>query len=90
MAYRKECRTAKKKIRLEDENEKNFEFIIGVGITYVMAAIANAIVSSSGVVSRIAILPISYAIIIVLISTLLTSISGLLTASISFSFKASS
>ena len=54
--------------------------IIGVGITYVMAAIANAIVSSSGVVSRIAILPISYAIIIVLISTLLTSISGLVPA----------
>ena len=53
---------------------------IGVGITYVMAAIANAIVSSSGVVSRIAILPISYAIIIVLISTLLTSISGLVPA----------
>ena len=54
--------------------------LIGVGITYVMAAIANIIVSSTGVVSRIAILPISYAIIIVLVSTLLTSISGLFPA----------
>jgi putative ABC transport system permease protein len=55
--------------------------LIGVGITYALAAIVNAIVSSSGVVSRIAILPISYAIIIVVISTLLTSISGLVPAS---------
>ncbi len=54
--------------------------IIGVGITYALAAIVNAIVSTSGVVSRIAILPVSYAIIIVLISTLLTSISGLIPA----------
>ena len=54
--------------------------IIGVGITYIMAAIANIIVSSSGVVERIAILPISYAIIIITISTLLTSISGLVPA----------
>lgn len=54
--------------------------LIGIGITYVMSAIANIIVSSSGVVDRIAILPISYAIIIVLISTLLTSISGLVPA----------
>lgn len=54
--------------------------LIGVGITYVMSFIANAIVSSTGVVSRIAILPVSYAIIIVAISTLLTAISGLVPA----------
>ncbi len=54
--------------------------LIGVGITYVLSLIANTIVSTTGVVSRIAILPISYAIIIVIISTLLTSISGLVPA----------
>ena len=54
--------------------------LIGVGITYVLALITNIIVSSSGIVSRIAILPISYAIIIVVISTLLTSVSGLVPA----------
>ena len=53
---------------------------IGVGITYIISAIANAIVGASGVVDRIAILPISYAITIIIISTLLTSISGLVPA----------
>ena len=41
--------------------------LIGVGITYVLSAIINAIVNASAGISRIAILPISYAIIIVLI-----------------------
>ena len=54
--------------------------IIGVGITYIMSAIANIAVSAGGVVDRIAILPISYAITIIIISTLLTSISGLVPA----------
>ena len=54
--------------------------LIGVSITYILAAITNAIVSGTGVVDKIAILPISYAIIIVAISTLLTSISGLIPA----------
>jgi len=54
--------------------------LIGVGITYVLSAIINAIVNASAGISRIAILPISYAIIIVLISVLLTSISGLVPA----------
>lgn len=54
--------------------------LIGIGITYILALIVNTIVSATGVVSRIAILPISYAIIIVVISTLLTSISGLIPA----------
>jgi len=54
--------------------------IIGVGITYLLSAIVNAIVSSTDVIDKIAILPISYAIIIILISTLLTSISGLVPA----------
>ena len=54
--------------------------LIGVGITYILCLIVNTIVSATGVVSRIAILPISYAIIIVAISTLLTSVSGLVPA----------
>lgn len=54
--------------------------LIGVGITYLLSFIVNMIVSSSGIVDKIAILPISYAAIIVLISTLLTSISGLIPA----------
>ena len=54
--------------------------LIGVGVTYLLALIVNSIVSTSGVISKIAILPISYAIIIVVISTLLTSISGLFPA----------
>lgn len=54
--------------------------IIGVSITYALSFIVNTIVSATGVVSRIAILPISYAVIIVIISTLLTSISGLVPA----------
>lgn len=54
--------------------------LLGIGITYILAIIINAIVSASGVVSKIAILPISYAVIIVLISVLLTSISGMIPA----------
>ena len=53
---------------------------IGIGVTYLLCLIVNIAVSSSGVVSRIAILPISYAIIIILISILLTTISGLVPA----------
>ena len=51
--------------------------LIGVGITYLLSFIVNMIVSSSTGISRIAILPASYAVIIVLVSVLLTSISGL-------------
>ena len=50
--------------------------LIGVGITYLMAFIANIIIRTNFNVNRIAILPISYAIIIVLISVLLTAVSG--------------
>ena len=54
--------------------------LIGVGLTYLLGAIANVIVNNLVNVKRIAILPISYAIIIVLVSVLLTAISGLVPA----------
>ena len=56
--------------------------LIGVGFTYLLGAIANIIVYNLVEVRRIAILPISYAIIIVLVSVLLTAISGLVPASL--------
>ena len=56
--------------------------LIGVGVTYLLGAIANIIVYNLVEVRRIAILPISYAIIIVLVSVLLTAISGLVPASL--------
>lgn len=55
--------------------------LIGIGVTYLLATIANLIVGSISTVNRIAILPASYAIIIVIVSILLTSISGLVPAS---------
>ena len=55
--------------------------LIGIGVTYLLSAIANAIVNAaSPIISKIAILPVSYALIIVAISILLTSISGLVPA----------
>ena len=54
--------------------------LIGVGITYLLSFIVNIIIRSNFNINRIAILPISYAIIIVLVSMLLTSISGLIPA----------
>ena len=56
--------------------------LIGVGFTYFLAFIANLIVYNLVQVRRIAILPISYSIIIVLVSVLLTTISGLVPASL--------
>jgi putative ABC transport system permease protein len=56
--------------------------LIGVGTTYLLGAIANIIIYNLVDVRRIAILPISYAIIIVLVSVLLTAISGLVPASL--------
>jgi len=54
--------------------------ILGIGITYLISFIVNIIVSGLIPVDRIAILPISYAIIIIFISILLTSISGAIPA----------
>ena len=54
--------------------------LIGVGITYLLGFVANMIVYNLVEVRRIAILPISYAIAIILVSILLTSISGLVPA----------
>ncbi len=55
---------------------------IGVGVTYLLGAIANIIVYNLVEVRRIAILPLNYAIIIILVSVLLTAISGLVPASL--------
>ena len=54
--------------------------LIGVGITYLLGFIANIIVYNLVNVKRIAILPMSYALIIVLVSIMLTAISGLVPA----------
>ena len=54
--------------------------LIGVGITYLLGFIANVIVYNLVQVKRIAILPISYSLIIVLVSIMLTAISGLIPA----------
>ena len=56
--------------------------LIGIGVTYLLGAIANIIVYNLVNVRRIAILPPSYAITIVLVSVLLTAISGLVPASL--------
>ena len=56
--------------------------LIGVATTYLLGFIANLIVYNLVNVRRIAILPISYAITIVLVSVLLTAISGLVPASL--------
>lgn len=54
--------------------------LIGIGITYLLSAMINAIVGSLTGIYTIATLPISIAIIMVCISILLTSISGLVPA----------
>lgn len=54
--------------------------LIGVGVTYLLSALINAIVGSLTGIYTIATLPISIAIIMVCISILLTSISGLVPA----------
>ena len=54
--------------------------LLGVGITYLLGSIANIVIYNLVNVRRIAILPLSYAIIIVIVSMLLTSISGLVPA----------
>ena len=56
--------------------------LIGIGITYLLSGIANLIVSKAANISAIAILPIPTAIIMVVISILLTSISGVIPARI--------
>ena len=56
--------------------------LIGVATTYLLGFIANLIVYNLVNVRRIAILPISYAITIILVSILLTAISGLVPASL--------
>ncbi len=56
--------------------------IIGVGITYIISFILNLIVKNSFGISSIASLPILMALIMILISILLTSISGLIPASL--------
>jgi len=56
--------------------------LIGIGITYLLSGIANLIVSKAANISAIAILQIPTAIIMVVISILLTSISGVIPARI--------
>ncbi len=56
--------------------------LVGIGVTYLLSLLINAIVNglSDGMVKTIAALPISSAIIMILISILLTCISGLIPA----------
>ncbi len=54
--------------------------LIGVGVTYLLSALINAIVGSLTGIYTIATLPISIAIIMITISIILTSISGLVPA----------
>lgn len=56
--------------------------LIGVGITYLLSALINVIVGSLSGIYTIASLPWTYAVILVVISILLTSISGLIPAKI--------
>lgn len=55
--------------------------VIGIGVTYIASAILNLIIGLNFGIYSIAALPILYAAIIILISILLTSISGLMPAS---------
>lgn len=56
--------------------------VVGIGVTYLLSLLVNAIVNglSDGMVKTIAALPITSAIIMILISILLTCISGLIPA----------
>ncbi|MBQ8293223.1 MAG: ABC transporter ATP-binding protein/permease [Bacilli bacterium] len=54
--------------------------VIGIGVTYLLSALINAIVGSLTGIYTIATLPISIAVIMICISILLTSISGLVPA----------
>jgi len=56
--------------------------LIGVGVTYLLGVIANIIVNNLTGVARIAILPIPTAIIIILVSVMLTAISGMVPAAL--------
>lgn len=56
--------------------------VIGVGVTYLLSGLINLIVGSLSGIYTIATLPVSVAITMILISILLTSISGLVPASI--------
>lgn len=57
-----------------------FSGLIGIGITYILSGIINLIVGHLANISAIAILPFYVAIIMVLLSILLTLISGLIPA----------
>ncbi len=52
--------------------------LIGIAVTYLLSGIANLIISSLTTVSRIAIFPWYYAVIMVTVSVVLTLISGLI------------
>lgn len=52
--------------------------LIGIGVTYLLSWIANLIVSSVSTLTRIAIFPWHYALIMVTVSVVLTLISGLI------------
>ena len=56
--------------------------VIGVGVTYLLSGLINLIVGSLSGIYTIATLPVSVAITMIIISILLTSISGLVPASI--------
>ena len=56
--------------------------LVGIGVTYLLSALINIIVGSLAGIYTIARLPISVAAIMVLISIILTSISGLVPASL--------
>ncbi len=54
--------------------------LFGIGVTYLASAIINVIVSSTTIISQIAVFPWFYAVIMVTISVLLTLISGVFPA----------
>ena len=56
--------------------------LIGIGITYLLSAIINLIIGSLAGIYTIASLPISSAIVMIVISILLTLVSGLVPAKI--------
>jgi putative ABC transport system permease protein len=55
--------------------------LFGIGVTYLVSAIINAIVGSVSIISQIAIFPWFYALIMVGVSVALTLISGVFPAS---------
>ena len=54
--------------------------LFGIGVTYLASAIINIIVSSTTIITEIAVVPWFYAVIMVGISVLLTLISGVFPA----------